>query len=139
MSIKALNDNLLEMIGTYASGSAEELAHVTRTSKAFKHVAYTKIHPHLLAAYGRMPALQREVAAVQQETTPLPALFRRIVQGVRAIAGGDEYLVSLGWPAASLQSTRLTALANWTAQEKAHSMLIFFVKSQRRLPPHKHF
>lgn len=112
MSIKALNDNLLEMIGAYASGSAEELAHLTCTSKAFKRVAYTKIHPHLLAAYARMPSLQREVAAVQQETTPLPALFRRVVQGVHNIAGGDEYLASLGWPANNLQSQNLPLLLN---------------------------
>ncbi len=72
MSITALNDNLLEMIGAYASGSAEELAHVTCTSKAFKRVAYTKIHPHLLAAYGQTPALQREVAAVHKKQRPFP-------------------------------------------------------------------
>ncbi len=58
---------------------------------------------------------------------------------MRAIAGGDEYLVSLGWPAASLESTRLTTLANWTAQQKASSMLIFFREVAEQVAPAQAF
>ncbi len=133
------NKNLSAVVAGFLD-ETESLAHVSKTWQ--KTVA-----PHFdfafLNAYAHEPSLKPYVErfkALPTPTTSVNAVCRRVMQDVREISGGVEYLDSLHLPTTSpLHPRKLTPLSSWIAKEKARNLVILFTIIAEKIPEAKTF